>query len=98
MGLVQGEALHVDVNAVIARIDRILVEEFELDEDKVVPEASLQGDLELDSLDGLDLVVALEKEFGFRVDDKVMLEMKTVADIHDYVRQVFAEQQGQQPG
>lgn len=89
--MVQGEAVSVDVNAVIARIDRILVEEFELDEDKVVPTASLQGDLELDSLDGLDLVVALEKEFGFRVDDKVMLEMKTVADIHDYVRKVFTE-------
>jgi acyl carrier protein len=85
----------VDVDAVIARIDRILVEEFELTEDKVVPAATLQGDLELDSLDGLDLVVALEKEFGFRVDDKVMLEMKTVSDIHDYVRTVFAERQQQ---
>jgi acyl carrier protein len=89
--MVQGEAVSVDVNTVIARIDRILVEEFELEEAKVVPTASLQGDLELDSLDGLDLVVSLEKEFGFRVDDKVMLEMKTVADIHDYVRKVFAE-------
>jgi acyl carrier protein len=92
--MVHGEAVSVDVNAVIARIDRILVEEFELEADRVVPSASLQGDLELDSLDGLDLVVALEKEFGFRVDDKVMLEMKTVGDIHEYVRKVFAEQQG----
>lgn len=86
----------MDVNAVIARIDRILIAEFELDESRVVPSASLQGDLEMDSLDGLDLVVALEKEFGFRVDDKVMLEMKTVGDIHDYVRKTFVEREQEQ--
>ena len=92
MSLIEGELVGADVDAVIARIDRILIEEFELEEDKVVPAATLQGDLELDSLDGLDLVVALEKEFGFRVDDKVMLEMKTVEDIHAYVRKVFTEE------
>ena len=82
---------HLDVEAVIARVDRILVEQFELEPSRVTREASLQEDLEFDSLDGLDLVVALEKEFGFRVDDKTMLGMKTVGDIHDYVRKVHAE-------
>lgn len=81
-----------DVETVIARVDRILVEQFEIAPGRVTREASLQQDLEFDSLDGLDLVVALEKEFGFRVDDKTMLEMKSVGDIHDYVRKVYADE------
>ena len=80
----------VDIETVIQRVDRILIEQFELDASKVVPAATLRDDLELDSLDGLDLMVALEKEFGFRLDDKVILNMKTVADIHDYIRQNFS--------
>ncbi|MEQ1506857.1 MAG: acyl carrier protein [Myxococcota bacterium] len=87
----------MDVESVIARIDRILCEQFELEPSRVVPSASLQEDLEFDSLDGLDLVVALEKEFGFRVDDKLMLEMKTVGDIHDHVRKLHAEQLANPP-
>ena len=54
-----------------------------------MPDARLREDLDLDSLDGVDLVVALEKAFDFRIDGKVVVEMKTVGDIHDYVRNHF---------
>ncbi len=79
----------MNADDVIARIDRILVEEFELDPEAVHPEASLREDLELDSLDGVDLVVALEKAFGIKVDDQAVQKMKTVGDIHAYVRELF---------
>ena len=85
-----------ELAAVIGRIDRILVEQFEIPPARLTPLASLRDDLEFDSLDGLDLVVAIEKEFGFRVDDKLVLEMKTVGDIHDYVRKMFVEREQQQ--
>ena len=75
--------------AIISKIDEILIEEFELEPEAVVPEALLREDLDLDSLDGVDLVVALEKAFDFRIDGKVIVEMKTVGDIHDYVRRHF---------
>ncbi len=74
---------------IIQKVDHILVEEFELEEDAVVPTASLREDLDLDSLDAVDLIVALEKAFGFRIDEKVVVDMKTVGDIHGYIRDHF---------
>jgi len=75
--------------AIISKIDEILIEEFELEPEAVVADARLREDLDLDSLDGVDLVVALEKAFEFRIDGKVVVEMKTVGDIHAYVRNHF---------
>lgn len=79
----------MEIEAVISRVNQILVDEFELDAADVVPEASLRDDLQLDSLDGMDLIVALEKEFKVRVDEKELVKMKTVGDVHVYVRQTF---------
>ena len=49
------------------KVKRVLIEEFELEENDLTPDANLYDDLELDSLDGVDLVVALEKEFDFKI-------------------------------
>ena len=76
---------------IIEKVDTILIDEFELDEDAVVPEAKLRDDLDLDSLDAMDLVTALEKAFGFRIDETLIGEMKTVGDIHDHVRTHFGD-------
>ncbi len=75
---------------IIQKVDSILIDEFELEEDAVVPSADLREDLDLDSLDAMDLVTALEKSFGFRIDETLIGEMKTVGDIHKHVRQHFA--------
>lgn len=74
-------------DAVIQRVDQILIDEFELDPAAVVPSATLRDDLQLDSLDGMDLIVALEKEFAFRVDEKAVLQLRTVGDVHTYIRE-----------
>ncbi len=76
---------------IIQKVDEILIDEFELEAELVVPSATLREDLELDSLDGVDLVVALEKAFGVRVADKAIMEMKTVADIHGYIRDNYGK-------
>lgn len=81
----------MEIQAVIDRINQILVDEFELEANAVVPEATLRDDLQLDSLDGMDLIVALEKEFDVRVDEKALMKLETVGDVHGYIRQVFAE-------
>lgn len=81
----------MDMDAVIARVDEILAEEFELEPSAIVPSARLQEDLDLDSLDGLDLIVALEKEFDIRLDEKKLMELTTVGEVHEYVRQIVAE-------
>lgn len=76
----------MDIETVIARVNTILVEEFELDPDEVTPDARLREDLELDSLDGMDLIVALEKELSIRVDEKQLLTLKTVGEVQDFLR------------
>jgi acyl carrier protein len=81
----------MNAEQIISKIDQIFVDEFELAPGLVVAESKLRDDLDLDSLDGVDLMVALEKQFGFRVDEKILLEMQTVGDIHDYIRNHLAE-------
>lgn len=76
---------------IIAELDRILVEQFELDADAVVPSALLREDLDLDSLDAADMMIAIEKRFGIRLDDTVARQFKTVADIHGYVHALVTE-------
>lgn len=66
-------------------VKSILVENFELDPGLVVPTARLKEDLDLDSLDGVDLVVAIEKEFEVLVEDETVTRMLTVGEIQDYV-------------
>lgn len=75
----------MQVAQVIEGVNRILVEEFELDEASITPDADLREDLDLDSLDAVDLIVAIERVFGVRLEDKVVMQMRTVRDIHDYV-------------
>ena len=79
----------MEIEAVITRVNQILVDEFELDKNDIKPTASLRDDLELDSLDGMDLIVALEKEFKVRVNEKELLTLKTVGDVHGFIRKTF---------
>lgn len=68
------------------RINACLVEEFELDPDALKPQAHLFDDLELDSLDIVDLVVVLESEFQFKIrEEERIREIRTLGDIHDFV-------------
>ena len=85
----------MEIQAVINRINQILVDEFELEASAVIPEATLRDDLQLDSLDGMDLIVALEKEFDVRVDEKALMKLETVGDVHAYIRTVFTERVSQ---
>jgi acyl carrier protein len=67
-------------------VNSSLVEEFELDPGQLVPEANLFTDLELDSLDMVDLVVVLEGAFEFKIRDEAALkEIRTIGDIHEFV-------------
>ena len=49
---------------IINKVNSLLVEEFEIAEDLLTPEASLKQDLEIDSLDFVDIVVLIDREFG----------------------------------
>ena len=70
-----------------ATVNRIMVEEFEVEADSLRPDSLLGEDLGLDSLDGVDLVVALEKAFKCRIAESEAREIRTLSDIYQQVRQ-----------
>jgi len=76
---------------IIRKIKDILVEEFEVDEEVIKPDSNMYAELELDSLDSVDLVVALENEFGFKIDrtkdEEALRQMRTLKDTVAFIRQ-----------
>lgn len=71
---------------IVSKTKEILSEEFEVSEDLIVDDAELQATLELDSLDYVDLVVIIEENFGFKVEQADFTEIKTFSDFYDYVQ------------
>lgn len=72
---------------VIKVVHTVFIEGFEIEEEILTGTAKLNEDLGLDSLDGIDLVVALEKEFNVRIPEETAREMRLVQDIYDYIDQ-----------
>lgn len=75
---------------IITKVNEALIDEFELKPDQLTPEASLIDDLELDSLDAVDLIAALERAFGKKIDEKAARNLRTVGDIHRYCEELVA--------
>ncbi len=75
----------MDQQEIISRIKAFMVEDFEVEEDTIVPEADLKSTLDLDSLDYIDLVVVIEQNFGFKVKPEDFQTMSTMQDFYDYV-------------
>jgi len=70
---------------IIALVNQIMVDEFEVDPEDITAEALLGEDLGMDSLDGVDLVVALEKTFSCRIPEDEARSIKTMGDIYSRV-------------
>ncbi len=66
-------------------IKSVIVDTLSCDEDKVVPEASLTDDLGADSLDAVELGMAIEEALGVTIEDEDLPNIKTVQDLVDYV-------------
>lgn len=67
------------------RVRKIIAEQLSVSEDKVVPEASFVGDLGADSLDTVELVMALEDQFETEIPDEDAQKILTVKDAIEYV-------------
>lgn len=72
------------------RIKNILVEEFEVEPASINTESNLYTELELDSLDSVDLIVALENEFAFKInrteDEEQLRALRTINDIIRFIQ------------
>lgn len=75
----------MDRKEIEEKVKEFLVEELEIDEERIKPEADLIKDIGIDSLDFIDLVVIVEKKFGFKIKTEEMAEVKTLNDFYDYI-------------
>jgi acyl carrier protein len=78
-------------DAIFARIARLLEESFDLGPDQVRPDSHLIDDLDLDSIDAIDLVVSLETETGLDVSEEELKSIRVVQDVVDLVHRKLAE-------
>ncbi len=69
------------------KIIEIISSQLSVPKEKVVPQASFTDDLGADSLDLVELVMAMEEEFGMEIADEDAEKLQTVQDTIDYVKQ-----------
>lgn len=72
---------------IFERIKSIISEEFDINENEITMTTSLSDDLDIDSLDLVDLVMSLEDEFSVELPDEALADMKTVGDIVRYIEE-----------
>ena len=67
------------------RIAKVISEELRIDKDKIVPEANVFDDLNFDSLDSVQVILEIEREFDIETTDEEIDSIQTVQDIIDLV-------------
>ena len=67
------------------KVKAFLIDELEVEEEKIAPEALLKEDIGIDSLDFVDIVVIVDRTFGFKIKPEEMAGVKTLSDFCDYI-------------
>jgi acyl carrier protein len=71
------------------KVKKIICEQLDVSEEDVVPEASFVDDLGADSLDQVELIMAMEEEFGISIPDEDAEKIVTVQDAIDYIERAL---------
>ena len=77
--------------AIYAGVSSLLVKLFEVDPQDIKPEARLYEDLELDSIDAVDMIVHLQKKTGKKIKPEEFKAVRTVQDVVDAVERLLKE-------
>ena len=75
----------------LEKIKEIIVDQLNVDADAVTPEAKFKEDLEADSLDLFELVMALEEEYGVEIPSEDLESILTVQDVMNYLEEKGVE-------
>ena len=67
------------------KVRNFLIEELEIEPDNIFPDAKLREDMGIDSLDFVDIVVIVEKNFGFKIKAEEMAGVDTFSKFCDYI-------------
>lgn len=80
-----------DRDAILGELRATLVELFELDPARITPDARLYDDLEIDSIDAIDLMDRLRRQTGRKIASERFRSVRTVADLVDTIHQLVNE-------
>ena len=72
---------------IIEKVNGFLIEEFEIEEARISPDANFKDDLELESLDFVDIVVIIERDFGFKVKSEELVHIRQLSDLYNYIEE-----------
>lgn len=81
----------MDSKNILSELKTILHEQFEIDPDQVTADARLYEDLDLDSIDAVDLVIRLQEMTGKKIKPEEFREVRTVGDIEKAVQRLLTE-------
>ncbi len=70
---------------VVTIVNDFLIDEFELEEEQLHPKARMKEDLDIESLDFVDIAVIIEKEFGLKVTSEQMVKIKKLEDLYNFI-------------
>jgi acyl carrier protein len=78
---------------IIEKTNKVFEESFEIEKERLVPEAHIFADLGLDSLDIVDLIVALQSTFGVKIrNEEKVRDIRTLSDIYRFIAFIKNEQ------
>lgn len=81
--------------AIIQAVNQLMQTGFELPAEKLVPEATLQQDLGLDSLDAVDMLVYLEEKMGVKIEGERLKAVRTLADVYELAAEAAGRSGGE---
>lgn len=77
---------------IVTVVNEFLINEIEIDESLIKEDALLKQDLNIDSLDFVDIVVIVERNFGFKIKPEEMANVKTLSEFYDYIESKVNQQ------
>lgn len=75
----------MEKNELIAKINEVLAEEFEIEVEAITPDANIKETLQLDSLSLVDMVALIESEFGVKIKGAEMVQVQTFGALYDFI-------------
>ena len=76
---------------VFEKIQEIISIQFDVEKDEVNIDTSFQEDLKADSLDLVELIMAIEDEFDLEIEDENMVDISTVGDVVEYISNLLED-------
>ncbi|MDD3281022.1 MAG: phosphopantetheine-binding protein [Bacteroidales bacterium] len=77
---------------IVTIVNDFLIKEIEIEENLIKEDAQLKQDLDIDSLDFVDIVVIVERNFGFKIKPEEMANVKTLSEFYDYIESKVNQQ------